>query len=103
MMVFKLLPVESTGVRKSRGFVRREGGCSVEDIETPAYPESPDGELLRECRVRCRLALGQAARILGISAAEMSGLEWGRFRFADDADVVRAVELLARDWPKVNP
>lgn len=65
------------------------------DVRERVYPPSPAGDRLREQRIALALGLREAARELGLSARELSDLEWGRAAFADDGEADRALELLA--------
>lgn len=82
-----LIDVEPVGTRTFRALVRRSSGpCAMEDVTEPKYPASPRGELLRRQRVDAGVSLGALARALGITAADLSGLEHGRkdLRFIED-------------------
>jgi hypothetical protein len=52
-------------------------------VERHQYPHSPRGDNLREMRVASRVTLREAADALGLRAEELSGLEHGRYCFAD--------------------
>lgn len=62
---------------------------SFEEVTLPTFAPSPSGERLRKSRVMVDLSIGDAARTLGITAAELSGLEHGRY------------DLSAEDWDRV--
>jgi hypothetical protein len=62
----------------------------------PVYPPHPNGERLRHLRLSGGLSLHDAAELLGLSAAEFSGLEHGRMTFARDDDWRRAFEVFTR-------
>jgi hypothetical protein len=95
MSRFAVEAVASTGKRTGPAFVSRaDGSCSYEDLTVPTYPPSPRGELFRAHRVALGVSLRQAADALGLSAVEVSGLEFGRYVFADAADWDRAESFL---------
>ena len=71
--------VAPVSTRRGCAFVTRESGCGVEERDFHVYPESERGERLRRERVAAGLYLGEAARRLGLSASELSGLERGRY------------------------
>lgn len=103
-MRFQLKKVEPTGVREGLAFVHRSGGggCGPEVITSDTYPESPGGDLLREARKAAPVftSLGDGARRLGLRAEQLSGLEHGRYTFADPVDFETAAKILKGDWPK---
>lgn len=81
-------PVEPTGTERHRVHVQRATPrgrvCEWRDVDSPTYPPSPEGEELRRLRVRVAdLVLREAARRLGLSPAELSGLERGSLTFVD--------------------
>jgi len=47
-------------------------------ISLPEYPESKDGECLRDIRVGADLSLRELAQRLGVKAVDLSDLERGR-------------------------
>jgi hypothetical protein len=91
-------------------FVSREGGAEGEGggcelVRWPVYPPSPCGERLREARTgiprgerlemgkplarlldedRRFIGLGEAARLAGLSAVQLSGLERGALTLAPE-------------------
>jgi hypothetical protein len=76
----RLTPVPPTCLRETHGFVTRGDGCGTERVTIPEYPPSPGGEALRTLRVKLGLSLRDAARALGVTAVEMSGVERGSYR-----------------------
>jgi len=79
----KLTPIAVTpvGKYKSQAFVTMVGGrCGgLQEIECYDYPPSPEGERLRQARRTAGIGLGEAARLLGLTPAGVSGLEQGRY------------------------
>jgi hypothetical protein len=77
--------------------------CTGREIEMDKYPESPTGDLMRDLRVTLGIGLRDAARLLGLQAVELSGLEMGRLELVDPAggfqEVVRRF-ILHADRPR---
>lgn len=61
-----------------RGTMTFHGMVKLKD-----YPEDPRGEALRVLRIEKNLGLREGARLFGITAPEMSGLEFGRYTLTD--------------------
>lgn len=98
-MKFEIKKVEPIGKRKGGAFVSRSDGTSGYDIlEFNVYPDAPGGEMLRSARVnrelRHHVTLRSGAARLGLTAEQLSGLEHGRYTFADSADFERAAAIL---------
>jgi len=93
-MAFAVELVAPIGERTGRALVRRQDGCSMENVTTPVYPPSILGADLRGLRLDADLSQGEAAKLLGIGASQYSGLEHGRLRFIDGDDWNRAFALL---------
>ena len=75
-----LYPVPSIGLRPSgSGFVCGPASGSLRSTmpALPVYPPSPRGEALRAARIAAGLTLRHSAQLLGISAAQLSGLQEG--------------------------
>lgn len=91
---FLVIRVESTGLRQTTALVCTARGCEVQPVTLDTYPPSPRGERLRALRVELGLGLREAARALGVKASELSGLEFGRARLADEAEWDRAEAMI---------
>lgn len=92
-----VLAVRPTGRRSVTGFATRlDGSCGVETFEVDLYPESPRGAAFRDRRVALGLTLGQVARTLGVSPADLAGVEAGRKTFGDWDEPARELESAAR-------
>lgn len=90
MTAIVLLRVEPIGTRKTPAFVDyADGTGELKTLDRPVYPASPDGEAFRRLRVERGVSLREAARRLGISPADVSGLEFGRVVPRDGWTVVR--------------
>jgi hypothetical protein len=99
----KVEPVHPIGLRKTVAFVTRADSCALEDVAVPVYPKNPHAEELRRRRIALGFSLGDGASVLGITAAEMSGLEHGRMEFEGTEDAAsnysnfqRAIEALEK-------
>lgn len=102
-MRFQIKAAESLGKRTSMAFVSRAGGRGgLQPVTMDEYPPSPEGERLREVRTKGlrHVTLGKAARLLGMTVSQYSGLEHGEYRFLDPADWQTAEEILKGNWPK---
>ena len=87
MAPFVLISVEQIGTRQGPAFVTRESGCSLENVMIPVYPPSPRGERLFSRRIhRTEHTLREAARLFGLTAVELSGLEHGWYTLGSDAE-----------------
>lgn len=77
----RLRKVAPIGTRLTSAFVSREDGCGgLEEVVMPEYPDDGGaGERFRARRVAAGLLLRQAAAKLGLTAEEVSGLEFGRY------------------------
>lgn len=82
----KLLPVAPIGTHRSAAFVCGPHTSGLREIEEPTYPPSPRGDALRELRARegAHVTIREAARLLGISAVDVSALELGRATLSDE-------------------
>ena len=69
----KLIEVRSIGNREIP-YLCKPGTT----VSLPEYPESKDGECLREIRVGADLSLRELAQRLGVKAVDLSDLERGR-------------------------
>lgn len=69
-------------------------------VKVPTYPRSPEGDGLRALRLRCGLSIGDAARLLGLTLTEYSGLETGQY-VAVNLDGLRAA-LVGRAHSEVQ-
>ena len=90
------IPVAPLRTETHRALVHRDGGCTLEDIESSVYPEHPQGRALREARVNGarHVSLGYAARHLRMSAVDFSGLETGRMTFATESEWATALAMV---------
>lgn len=93
--LFPITAVEPTGSNFGGAFVSRKDGCSVEFADRPTYARDPRGDAFRRARQDAGIFLVDAARILGITVVDVSGLEHGRVRFVDDGDWERAMRIVA--------
>lgn len=82
---FVLVPIESTGTRRTMAHVNRGPGkkSGFEYVDFPVYPPNPKGEELRDLRVEW-----------GIGLRQVSSLERGSARLATDAEWTRAYERI---------
>jgi hypothetical protein len=74
-----LIPVEPIVFERSEAFVDGPGYHALQEILTPVYPCNGYGSLLRAARLDRRISIRAAAERLGISCAQLSGLEFGKF------------------------
>lgn len=75
-----LIPVEPIGTSRAVGFEEyADGSGGLVARDNKVYPSSHGGRLLRDARRRRSVSIRDAARLLGIGCAELSGLELGRF------------------------
>lgn len=72
-----LKSVEPNGKETIRVFGQYADGSPFYEIEVNTYPKSPEGEALRELRLKLKVGLRIAARELGLTPSELSGLENG--------------------------
>lgn len=68
---------------------RDAGFCTAEfkgarPVHVPVYPPHPRGERLRAKRKEWKIGLREAAKLLGMSAADLSHVESGSGEFADE-------------------
>lgn len=73
-----ITPVAPIGRSIHLGFGHLADGSPVYAWEADDYPPSPEGKSLRDERRRLDMGLRQAAKALGISAAQLSSLETGQ-------------------------
>lgn len=79
-----LLTVDPIGTHRSAALLDYSdgtGGLGI--IVDPQYPRSENGERLRTTRLNNALNLRDAAKLLRISASELSGLEYGKYTLSD--------------------
>lgn len=97
--------VQPIGTERAVGLAMRStpgGGrrCAFMDTELPSYPESPEGAELRRLRVHdADLTLREAAKRLGLSPSELSGLERGSLTFVEPGGWEYARTLLLTPPP----
>ena len=96
----KLIRVAPIGDRPIAGLVTRESGCGIEWWREPVYPPHPRGAQLRDARMEPYRSLRDAARLTGLTAENISGLENGRYALGDD-DWTRLLALLAAPPPSL--
>lgn len=98
-----LVPVEPAGMRPSRAIMCGPNGCGIGEILMREYPAShvEAGEKYREFRVgkdeRGWMSLGDAARVTGLSPAQISDIEHGRACFSNDASRELYLAALAEE------
>lgn len=63
-------------------------------IERPEYPPNPHGEALARLRKASAIGLSTAARLLALTPEQLSGIERGRYRFAEEAEWEKAATIL---------
>jgi len=98
-----LIPVASIGTEKALAHVNRGSrhhGWGM--IDTPRWPDSPEGRALRVLRLVCDLGLREAAKVLGLSPSDLSALERGSATLSPE-DWNRVFVALADDWTRRNP
>jgi hypothetical protein len=99
-MRYAVVKVEPVGTHRAGGFRHHADGRVETSWDEPTYPDDGGlGKALRDARVFGgkvvpHTTLGAAARLLGIEVVEYSGLEHGRYTFADSADWDRAIAAL---------
>lgn len=99
-----LIPVDPNGT--SRGF-----GCKIEEsgesssmiVESPTYPRTFMGELLRNLRVCQKMNLRDAGEALGLSVVQMSELERGRYTLGADDWCRAAAAIHPGTMPWLTP
>ncbi len=99
---FRIIAVTPIGEAETVAFVRRSDGTSAaEEMTVQRYPPSPEGDALRafRCDGDPHLSLGDAGRLLGMSPADVSGLEMGRKTFTDPEDWKRIRAVLRPGGP----
>jgi hypothetical protein len=82
-MTLKLIPIAPSGTRPSPAFVELPSGGEFSIHDFPEYPASERGEALRKCRISRGINIREAARLAGLRASELSGLEFGKFDLSD--------------------
>ena len=76
----KLEKVASTGATRTLAFVDyADRSGEMKEVDLLVYPPHPQGDRLREARVQVSVSMGELAKVLGITAAELSGLEHGSY------------------------
>lgn len=96
----RLLRVSPVGTRSATGFWDGRDPKTGQSIggfgtrEMPNYPDSPRGKVLGEKRRARMLGLRDCARIAGLTAEEFSGLEHGRYTFADETEWERVIDAM---------
>lgn len=89
-MDWKLKPIKPIGTSRGTALVCTEKhGCFDKTVDWPVYPESENGKKIRETRKARGFVLREAARILGMTAVDLSKIECGSAVF-DDEDVDQA-------------
>ena len=94
-----MTPIAVTPLRveKALAFVCPGG---LREVDSPVYPEHPRGKALRSLRVACDVTLGDAARIAGITPAQLSGLEHGRYALANDTEWCELYAVIAAEYER---
>jgi hypothetical protein len=75
---------------------------TFELLTFPTYPQSLNGRALRVIRTQCEVSMGAAARALGITVVEQSGLERGS-KTLSDADWLEVFRSMVGLWIARNP
>jgi len=83
--IVKLEPVSRDGFGFWDGHDGEGNPTGGVAADLPCYAPSPPGLVLRELRCALRLSLGEAARRLGLTVVELSGLERGSHTLSEDA------------------
>lgn len=92
---FVVATVEPIGDRVGVAFVCLAAGTGgFRNMVSNVYPESPRGEALRVARLAAGQTLGSAARALGMSPVDLSGLEMGRRTLDDAGEWDRATAII---------
>ena len=73
----KIVPASPIRHERSVAFVKRQRGCSLEEVRVSVYEHSPGAERIVALRKELGLGLRDAAIRMGIRAAELSGIERG--------------------------
>lgn len=79
-----VLPVEPLSTETTLAFVDGPGVHGVAEVPTATYPDSPQGDRVRELLCEHDVSLGDLARALRICTSDLSGIERGR-RMTDAA------------------
>jgi hypothetical protein len=87
----KIIRVQPIGTRKAAGFVCPGG---FREWDEPVYPPSSHADEVRDARLEGDRNLRQGARLLGITAEQMSGLEFGRYTFATEVEWQQVLWML---------
>lgn len=82
MSAYHLHAVAPVGTARAVAIICPPG--EVREVNSPTYPNQ-GGVALRAARVAADLVLREAARLLGLRAVELSGLEVGRLAPDDPA------------------
>ena len=92
----KLIDNTPTGWEKHLTHINR-GDLPHEwrELDSPVYSaaDTARGRKLRDERVKARLSLREAAKLLDLSVVDLSSLERCRKRFEDEADFEKALRL----------
>jgi hypothetical protein len=86
MKKLEIIKKKSIGIRDGYAFVT-PGGIAL--VTTPVFEKSKDADAFKEYR-RANMTLGEAARRLGLTVLQTSGLEHGEY----DCDWEIAVAML---------
>jgi hypothetical protein len=92
MTTFRTVEVTPIGTRRQPAFVGYAEGCEV-----PTFPVSFEGLALRAVRIASSTELWRTAMLLDLNVVEVSGLEFGSLRFADNNAWVLATERIKAD------
>jgi hypothetical protein len=99
----KVFPIAVPPLRTERrgAFVTRtNGNCGFELMDFDVHPQSPRGRAFRDMREQCRLSMRDAAKALGITAVQVSGLERGSFTLTPEGwnEAERIVRATPPTW-----
>lgn len=93
-MIGAVVKVDPVGTERAHGFRHFTDGHVETSWDQPVYPPHPQGQAFRDARVAAGVGLRDASKRLGLSPEIVSGLERGRYQFADAADWTRAREAI---------
>ena len=93
----KPLPVEPIRTEKTLGFACPGG---LREVEHAVYPKHPRGKALRALRTACDITMRDAASLAGVTAEQLSGLEWGRYVLASDNEWCELYAMLATEYER---
>jgi hypothetical protein len=97
-----IVAVEPIGYRKTPVLARMiDGPCQPMVIDFPIPPKEMEAEaiLLQTARLACDLSLREFAALAGLTAAQVSALEWGRATFAGEDDRALYLAVLSDRTP----